>query len=123
MAEQEGYGKPDAIPTLRNNPLNLKHSPHSIHDAETGPDGIGKIDTIEDGWADGERQILLWANRGLNIGDSMRCQTGWTLATGDVEGNNTAEYIDFVCGGLGLGPEVSMTVARMIPSDASPAIT
>lgn len=113
MAQLEGYGEPGKIPTVRNNPLDLKHSPHSSHEG-IGPDDIGIIDTPEHGEEDGERQLQLWAERGLTIREAIQEQTGWTSKTGDVEGNNTQEYLDFVCNGIGLSPDTLLGVALEI---------
>ena len=111
----EGFGKPGAIPTVRNNPMDLKHSPHSSHEG-IGPDDIGIIDTIEHGWGDADRQAQLWAERGLNLQQAIEEQTGWT-PQGDVEGNNTEEYLSYVSVGLGMGPKAPMTTVLQITHD------
>src|ERR1022692_1943258 len=71
MSTEEGFGKlnPDGtwtVPTRDNNPLDLRHSPHSSHAGED-PNDIGIIDTIEDGWADAERQLQIYAERGMTL--------------------------------------------------------
>ena len=93
-AQYEGYGKPGTIPTRDNNPMDLRHSPHSEHPDD--PDAIGVIDTAADGFADAERQARLWANRGLTLGEAV-----WTLAP--PQENNTEAYLEFVLQGLGNG--------------------
>jgi hypothetical protein len=104
MAEQEGFGLPGTIPSERNNPLDLKHGPNALHRLGA-PDDIGWYASVSLGWQDGERQLELWAGRGFTIRRAIEEQTGWTPKKGDVEGNNTAEYVEFVCRGLGLGPD------------------
>lgn len=65
IAKEEGFGIPGTIPAIRHNPGDLRHSPHSQHPG--GPDDIGTIDTAADGWADLERQLRLYAHRGMTL--------------------------------------------------------
>ena len=68
IAREEGFGIPGKIPTIRHNPGDLRHSPHSKHPG--GPshkDDIGTIDTNTDGWADLERQLVIFANEGMTL--------------------------------------------------------
>jgi hypothetical protein len=48
MSHMEGFGVPGSIPTVRNNPLDLRHGPNASHPPDD-PDGIGY------------NQIQLWA--------------------------------------------------------------
>jgi hypothetical protein len=109
IAEQEGFGRPGTIPTTDNNPGDLRHSPHSSHAAED-PNAIGKIDTVEDGWADLERQLELDAARGLTLEQTIYL---WAPAS---DGNDPAAYLQFVCAGLGLPPETPLSQALLIPA-------
>lgn len=88
-ARYEGFGKPGAVPTRDNNPMDLRHSPHSSHAGED-PDGIGEIDTVADGWADAERQAALWASRGLTIKQAVE----QFLAPANE--NNPTAYLNFL---------------------------
>jgi hypothetical protein len=108
MAKQEGYGRPGKIPTSRNNPLNLRHSPHSSHEG-IGPDDIGIIDTIEHGWEDAERQLQLYASRGLTLERAI-----YTHAP-PME-NNSAVYLRNVAAGLRLPIDTPMTEVLKIPA-------
>ena len=64
IAKNEGFGGPGNIPTLRNNPGDLRHSPHSTHPGGAGHENdIGTIDTLEHGWEDGDRQLFLDARK------------------------------------------------------------
>jgi len=108
-AHNEGFGKPGAIPTVRHNPGDLRHSPHSSHAGE-GSNDIGIIDSDADGWADLERQLQLFADRGLTIREAA--ETYWPEPE-----NNTAACLQTVCEWLGLGPDVKMSVALMIPAE------
>ena len=110
MAREEGWGIIGAIPTIRNNPLDLRHSPHSQHPGD--PNAIGTIDTIEDGWADDDRQVEMWAARGLTIADAI-----WLEAPPDVDGNHTAQYLAFVCEQMGMGQDTKMADALLVPAD------
>lgn len=108
-AKNEGFGLPGKIPTIRHNPGDLRHSPHSSHVGE-GPNDIGIIDNDDDGWADLERQLLLYAGRGMTIREAA--ETYWPEPE-----NPTAACLKTVCEGLGLGPDVSMATALQIPAE------
>ncbi len=92
-ATEEGWYKWGSVPNRLNNPLDLRHSPHSSHDPGD-PDGIGHIDTLVDGWADAERQAKLWAQRGLTLAQAI-----YELAPPDE--NDTEAYLQFVINGFG----------------------
>lgn len=109
-ARREGFGRPDKIPTERHNPLDLRHSPHSSHAGE-GPNDIGEIDNDADGWNDAERQLELWAERGLTI---ERMVFGPLAPPTE---NDSAEYVQFLCDGLGLPATTPLTEALKIPAD------
>ena len=96
IAHREGYGKPGAVPTRDNNPGDLRHSPHASHTGE-GPNDIGIIDTPADGWADLERQLRLYADRGLTIADAI----GQFAPPNE---NDTEDYLVFVCHYCGCAP-------------------
>lgn len=51
---------PGTTPFVRNNPGDLRHSPHSSH-VGIGSNDIGIIDTLEHGWEDLERQLRIFA--------------------------------------------------------------
>jgi hypothetical protein len=109
IAQQEGFGIPGAIPTIDNNPGDLTHSPHSSHVGEA-PNAIGEIDTVTDGWDDLERQLQIYAERGLTLQEMI-------AEYAPVEdGNNPDEYLAFVCGGLGLPPTATVSEALAIPA-------
>lgn len=108
-ARNEGFGKPGDIPTVRHNPGDLRHSPHSSH-AGIGPNDIGIIDNDDDGWADLERQLRLFANRGLTI--RQAAETYWPEPE-----NPTEICLKVVCDGLGLSPDTQMAAALEIPAE------
>lgn len=93
IAQQEGFGVPGAIPTVRNNPGDLRHSPHSAHPADD-PNGIGTIDTVEHGWEDLERQLKLNASRGMNL---QQCIFTWAPQS---DGNDPGAYLRNVIDGF-----------------------
>ena len=103
ISKMEGFGIPNAIPTLYNNPGDLRHSPHSYHDAGN-PNGIGKIDTIEHGWEDLELQLQQYANESLTLEDMVKVYLG-IPANEDISGpnpdhNNGVVYLNYLCQGL-----------------------
>jgi hypothetical protein len=106
IAREEGFGIPGKIPTMRHNPGDLRHSPHSEHPG--GPahkDDIGTIDTNTDGWADLERQLVIFANEGMTLRSMI-----FDVYAPPSE-NNSQAYLDFICAGLGLGPETPVSEA------------
>jgi hypothetical protein len=109
IARMEGFGIPGAVPTVRNNPGDLRHSPNSSHDGE-GPNDIGIIDDVADGWADLERQLQLDAERGMTLTDLIA-----TYAPPSE--NNTQNYLNFICQGLSLPPTALVSDALQIPND------
>lgn len=107
-ASKEGYGRSGKIPTARNNPMDLRHSPHSSHFG-IDPNAIGIIDTIDHGWTDADRQSELWAARGLTLTDAI-----YTLAPPNE--NNTTNYLAFVAKGLGVRTDELMSDVLKIPA-------
>jgi hypothetical protein len=104
IAHQEGFGIPGDIPTRDNNPGDLRHSPHSSHAGE-GPNDIGEIPTAAEGWADLERQLRIYANRGLTLEEMIN-----EYAPPE-DGNATSTYLQNVCAGLGLPPNTLVSIA------------
>ena len=122
VAQMEGFGRPGAIPTLRHNPGDLRHSPHSEHPG--GPahqDDIGTIDTDADGWADLERQLLLRAQEGFTLWEFVFGRLDPT--SGEQFGgyappceNNSEAYLSFLSSGLKLPVETPLTVCLQAPA-------
>lgn len=100
IARNEGFGYPGAIPTRQHNPGDLRHSPHSSHPVDA-PNAIGTIDSDSDGWSDLERQLAIYAARGLTLRE-----LAYTYAPpGD--GNPTEAYLASICTALHL-PESAL---------------
>lgn len=117
IAKMEGFGLPNALPTRDHNPGDLRHSPHSEHPGD--PNAIGVIANDADGWADLERQLRLFADRGLTIGEAIDIFAPPTE-------NNTTNYVNFVCSRLGLPPTATVSQALSLDQaqgsdDARPA--
>jgi hypothetical protein len=94
IAQIEGFGIPDAIPTVRKNPGDLRHSPHSEHPGGMGhEDDIGTIDTDAHGWADLERQLGLYALRGMTLEQAI-------YEFAPPSENDSARYLQFVIDGF-----------------------
>lgn len=107
IAQEEGFGIPGAQPTRKNNPGDLRHSPHSSHDGE-GSDDIGIIDTVQDGWADLERQLQIFAAHSMTLRAAIYA---WAPPTE----NDTEQYLEFVCRGLNMSPDTPVSEALKIP--------
>lgn len=93
IAKEEGFYVPGSVPNRLHNPGDLRHSPHSYHTADA-LDAIGSIDNDTDGWADLERQLNLFADRGLTLEQVIYEYAPETE-------NDSAAYLTFVCQGLG----------------------
>ncbi len=106
IAQEEGFYVPGSVPNRYDNPGDLRHSPHADHPGD--PDGIGVIDSVADGWADLERQLQLYAQRGLTLREAI-----YEFAPPE-DGNDTEQYLNFVSTGLGCDPDISMTQALLI---------
>lgn len=106
IAQEEGFNVPGSLPNRNNNPGDLRHSPHSFHTAGN-PDGIGQIDTVADGWADLERQLHLYANRGLTLEQAI-------YEFAPPTENDSAAYLAFVCQGLGCDASTPVIQALLL---------
>lgn len=104
-------GVPGTIPFDRNNPGDLRHSPHSTH--PNGPDDIGTIDTLEHGWEDLERQLGLYASRGLTLRE-----LAFTYAP-PADNNPTEAYLESLCAGLGL-PDMTLVSEALASGEPWP---
>ena len=115
IAREEGYGIPGAIPTVRNNPGDLRHSNHSQHPGGPGhEDDIGTIDTVEHGWEDLEHQLQIYACEGLTLREMVNVYLGVPadapVSIHDVDGNNRVLYLRALCNGLGnVDPETKVS--------------
>ncbi len=108
IAKNEGFGVPGAVPTVRNNPGDLRHSPHSTH-RDGHPDEIGWIDTLDHGWEDLERQLGLYAHRGLTLR-----QLAYVYAPPE-DNNPTEAYLGSLCKGLDCPDTTLVSDAILIP--------
>ena len=106
IANEEGFGIPGTVPTRDNNPGDLRHSNHSSHDGE-GSNDIGIIDSVADGWADLERQLQLYGERGLTLRQAI-------YEFAPPSQNNSEAYLNYVCQGLGCQPDIPITEALII---------
>ena len=108
IAKEEGFGIPGAVPTTHNNPGDLRHGPHEQHPGD--PDAVGTAETAADGWADLERQITLDVARGLTLRQFI-------YKFAPPSENNSERYLNFVCAGLNIGPDVPLAEAAAVPAE------
>jgi hypothetical protein len=106
IAQEEGFDVPGSVPNRDNNPGDLRHSPHSFHNPGD-PDGIGIIDSPADGWADLERQLQLFADRGLTLSQAI-------YEFAPPSENDSAQYLAYVVSGLGCTPDTLVSDALLI---------
>jgi hypothetical protein len=96
IAKAEGYGRPGAIPTVRNNPGNIK-----------GPDGVIRTyRTPEEGWAALYRQVTM-----MFTGESRFYRPDMTIAEIARIYTGEARYMDWawnVSKFLGVKPETRL---------------
>lgn len=94
IARHEGFYKNGSLPARRHNPGDLRHGPHVSHEG-LGPNDVGIEPSDELGWADLERQLTLYAERGLTLEEMIA-----TYAPPSE--NNTGAYLKAVTEGLGV---------------------
>jgi hypothetical protein len=109
IAKEEGIDVPGSVPDRDNNPGDLRHSPHSFH-TPSDPNGIGKIPTRAEGWADLERQLKIFAQRNLTLEEAI-----YDFAPPSE--NNSAGYLAYVCKELGVPSSTPVAQALQIPND------
>lgn len=107
IAKEEGYGIPGAVPTRDDNPGDLRHAPGASHKGE-GPNDIGIIDSAADGWADLERQLQLYAERGMTLEQAV-------YEFAPPSENNSAQYLAFVVAGGGWANNTLIADALKVP--------
>lgn len=103
ISQQEGFGILGDLPTRQNNPGDLRHAPGEVHDIGS-PNGIGSFDTVSDGFAALERQLQLYAHRGLTLKEAI-------YEFAPPSENNSAAYLAFVCEGLGCNADIPVSQA------------
>ena len=106
IARQEGFYVTGSIPNRNMNPGDLRHAPGEDH-PELAPNSVGSFESVDLGWAALERQLSLYASRGLTVGQAIG------EFAPPVE-NDTDSYLKFVCDGLGCTPETLMSNALSI---------
>ena len=117
ISKAEGFGIKGAQPTVKHNPGDLRHSPHSQHPG--GPahkNDIGTIDTDAHGWEDLERQLRIYAEQGLTLRQMVNVYLGVAKDAPDdapdVDGNHRQRYLSFLVNGI--GPEIKVVDALKI---------
>jgi hypothetical protein len=107
IATEEGFYVEGSIPNRNRNPGDLRHSPHSFHDP-AHPNAIGQIDTVADGWADLERQLREFADRGLTLAQMINIYSPAS------DGNDPIGEIAYLCRELGCSPNTLVKDALLI---------
>lgn len=112
IARREGFGIPGTKPTRDHNPGDLEHAPHV--NAWDGQIGIEPDD--DDGWNDLERQLGLYAERGMTLERMVPIYA-------PPNENATSEYLQFLCEGLGGTPATLISDALKIPAYDPPTFS
>lgn len=90
MSKEEGFGRPGALPTRNHNPGDLRHAPGEIH-PEGQPNAVGSFVNDEIGWSMLERQLRLYASRGLTIEEMIEEDYAPSNE------NDSVRYLNYVC--------------------------
>jgi hypothetical protein len=109
IAQQEGFGIAGALPTRNMNPGDLRHAPLEEHPANA-PDSIGSFADVQEGWDALQRQLQLYADRGLTLQQAI-------YEFAPPSENASASYLQFVCNGLGCSPDTLVSQALGVPND------
>ena len=104
MAEMEGYFVEGSIAQRHNNPGDIEHAPGEWH---SGSSPIGSFYTPKKGWAALQNQLEDYANRGLNLSQMVDIYAPPSQ-------NDTTDYLDFICEGLGVSPNTLVKDALLI---------
>jgi hypothetical protein len=90
IATEEGFFVPGSVPNRNANPGDLEHAPGEAH---TTSSPIGSFDTADEGWAALERQLNLYAQRGLTLREAI-------YEFAPPTENDSEQYLEYVCAGL-----------------------
>lgn len=107
IAKEEGFGLAGKIPTVRHNPGDLRHSPHSQHPGD--PNAVGMIDTDAHGWDDLERQLQLYARRGMTLRECI-------FVFAPSSENDSERYLRDIARGLGVSPDTLVGDVLKVPA-------
>ena len=108
IAKEEGFGISGAVPTRNLNPGDIEHAPGEMHNTSSP---IGSFSTVEEGWAALERQLQLFADRGLTVAEAI-----YTFAPPTE--NNSAAYLAYVISELpGCSSDTLVSDALKIPGE------
>jgi hypothetical protein len=105
VARREGFGLAGTKPTRDHNPGDLEHAPH-VH-AWDGKIGVEPDDDA--GWTDLERQLTLYAGRGMPLAQMVPIYAPPSQNAAD-------EYLQFLCDGLGFTGGTSVSEALSVPA-------
>lgn len=111
FAKREGFGIAGAVPTRNNNPGDLRHAPGAHHEPGD-PDGIGSFTTPEEGWQMLDRQLGLYAERGLTLQAAA-------YKFAPPSENNSAAYLQFLVQNLPGSNTMPMSEVINVPAPGS----
>lgn len=103
ISRREGFGIPGDLPTRNNNPGDLRHAPGEDHPADA-PNSVGSFEDPLKGWLALEGQLKLYAQRNLTLAQAINEYAP------EADGNDTTEYLQFICAGLGITVETAQTL-------------
>ena len=106
IAREEGFSLAGVKPTRDHNPGDLEHAPHIY--AFDGKIGIEPDD--DSGWADLERQLQLYASRGMTVRNMVQIYA-------PPSENDTQKYLNTLCEALAIAPDSLVSDALLIPAN------
>lgn len=105
IARQEGFYVEGSLPQRNMNPGDLRHAPGETHPGN--PNAVGAFPNLAAGWAALERQLGLYAARGLTVQQAI-------YEFAPPTENDSAQYLAYICQQLGCTPATSVTDALEI---------
>lgn len=108
IAREEGFGIPGTHPTRDCNPGDLEHAPH----IESWDGAIGIEPNDDAGWDDLERQLQLYADRGMTLRQMVAIYA-------PPNENDTQIYLEMITSNLAMEPGDLVADALKIPAAAS----
>ena len=106
IAQEEGFEMPGSVPNRSANPGDLRHAPGEFHPVNA-PNSVGSFPDVATGWGALERQLNLYASRGLTLEQAI-------YEFAPPSENNSAGYLSFVCNGLGCAADTLVSDALKI---------
>lgn len=108
IAREEGFFVEGSMPQRQCNPGDLRHAPGETHPGN--PDAVGCFPDAATGWAALERQLGLYASRGMTVQQAI-------YEFAPPSENDSAAYLAYVCQYVPCMPSDFVSDVLTIPGD------